>query len=62
MAVRRELEPFLPAPRIVREKDGSFALDSKRPKSIWRVRGFLGPFGVLVKAYAFIRVYGSSLK
>ena len=62
VAVRRELEPFLPAPRIVREKDGSFALDSKRPKSIGRVRGFLGPFGVLVKAYAFIRVYGSSLK
>ena len=62
VAVRRELELFLPAPRIVREKDGSFTLDSKRPKAIGRVRGFLGPFGVLVKAYAFIRVYGSSLK
>jgi len=62
VAVRRELEPFLPAPRIVRAKDGALSLDSKRPKSIGRVRGFLGPFGVLVKAYAFIRVYGPALK
>ncbi len=62
VAVRRALEPFLPAPRIVRGKDGAFSLDSKRPKTIGRVRGFLGPFGVLVKAYAFIRVYGSALK
>ncbi|HEY4976625.1 MAG TPA: aminomethyl-transferring glycine dehydrogenase subunit GcvPB [Gaiellaceae bacterium] len=62
VAVRRELEPFLPAPRIVRGTGGALSLDSTRPKSIGRVRGFLGPFGVLVKAYAFIRVYGPALK
>jgi glycine dehydrogenase subunit 2 len=62
VAVRRALEPFLPVPRIVRSKDGAFSLDSELPKSIGRVRGFLGPFGVLVKAYAFIRVYGPALK
>jgi glycine dehydrogenase subunit 2 len=62
VAVRRELEPFLPAPAIVRRDDGTFALDSERPKSVGRVRGFLGPFGVFVKAYAFIRVYGPALK
>jgi glycine dehydrogenase subunit 2 len=62
VAVRRELEPFLPAPAIVRREDGTFALDSERPKSVGRVRGFLGPFGVFVKAYAFIRVYGPALK
>ncbi len=62
VAVRRALEPFLPAPAIVRSEDGSFALDDERPKSIGRVRGFLGPFGVFVKAYAFIRVYGPALR
>jgi glycine dehydrogenase subunit 2 len=62
VAVRRELEPFLPVPRIVRLSDGSFALDSEQPRSIGRVRGFLGPFGVFVRAYAFIRVYGQALK
>ncbi|MGD0272169.1 MAG: aminomethyl-transferring glycine dehydrogenase subunit GcvPB [Gaiellaceae bacterium] len=62
VAVRRALEPFLPTPAVVRRDDGSFALDNERPKSIGRVRGFLGPFGVFVKAYAFIRVYGPALK
>jgi glycine dehydrogenase subunit 2 len=62
VAVRRALAAFLPVPRIVLRDDGSFALDSERPKSIGRVRGFLGPFGVFVKAYAFIRVYGPALR
>jgi glycine dehydrogenase subunit 2 len=62
VAVRRALEPFLPVPAVVRREDGSFALDSDRPKSIGRVRGFLGPFGVFVRAYAFIRVYGPALR
>ena len=62
VAVRRALERFLPVPRIVPREDGSFALDCEQPKSIGRVRGFLGPFGVFVKAYAFIRVYGPALK
>ena len=62
VAVRRELEPFLPKPTIVRREDGTFALDGDRPQSIGRVRGFFGPFGVFVKAYAFIRVYGPALR
>ncbi|MGD0165852.1 MAG: aminomethyl-transferring glycine dehydrogenase subunit GcvPB [Gaiellaceae bacterium] len=62
VAVRRALEPFLPVPAVVRHEDGTFALESERPKSIGRVRGFLGPFGVFVKAYAFIRVYGPALR
>ncbi len=62
VAVRQELEPFLPVPRIVHREDGSFALDSEQEKSIGRVRGFLGPFGVFVRAYAFIRVYGPALR
>jgi glycine dehydrogenase subunit 2 len=62
VAVRAALEPYLPLPLVVRRQDGSFALDHDRLRSIGKVRGFLGPFGVLVKAYAFIRVYGTALE
>jgi glycine cleavage system P protein (glycine dehydrogenase) subunit 2 len=61
LAVRRELEPFLPVPAVVRDGD-RFDLDYDRPQSIGKVRGFAGPFGVFVRAYAFIRSYGAALK
>jgi glycine cleavage system P protein (glycine dehydrogenase) subunit 2 len=61
VAVRRGLEPFLPVPAVVRDGE-RFRLDYDRPKSIGKVRGFAGPFGVFVRAYAFIRSYGPGLK
>jgi glycine dehydrogenase subunit 2 len=61
VAVRDFLEPFLPAPTVVREGD-VYRLDHDRPKSIGRVRGFAGPFGVFVRSYAFIRAYGPALR
>ncbi|HEX3291163.1 MAG TPA: aminomethyl-transferring glycine dehydrogenase subunit GcvPB [Gaiella sp.] len=60
VAVRAEIEPFLPAPTLVRDGD-VFRLDHDRPKSIGRVRGFAGPFGVFVRSYAFMRAYGPAL-
>ncbi len=60
IAVRETIEPFLPVPRVVREGD-TFRLDRDQPKSIGRVRGFAGPFGVFVRSYAFMRAYGPSL-
>jgi len=59
--VRAELEPFLPSPTVVRDGD-AYRLDHDRPKSIGRVRGFAGPFGVFVRSYAFMRAYGPALK
>jgi glycine dehydrogenase subunit 2 len=61
VAVRAEIEPFLPAPTLVRDGD-IFRLDHDRPKSIGRVRGFAGPFGVFVRSYAFMRAYGPALR
>jgi glycine cleavage system P protein (glycine dehydrogenase) subunit 2 len=61
VAVRDILEPFLPTPVVVRD-GGSYRLDHDRPKSIGRVRGFAGPFGVFVRAYAFIRMWGPGLR
>jgi glycine dehydrogenase subunit 2 len=61
IVVRDLLEPFLPVPAIVREGD-AFRLDYDRPKSIGKVRGFCGPFGVFVRSYAYIRSYGRALR
>jgi glycine dehydrogenase subunit 2 len=61
IAVRDVLEPFLPVPAVVRDGD-AFRLDHDRPKSIGKVRGFTGPFGVFVRSYAYIRSYGPRLR
>ena len=62
IVVRGQLEPFLPVPAVVRRDDGTFGLDFDRPKSIGKVRAFTGPFGVFVRSYAFIRMYGPQLR
>jgi glycine dehydrogenase subunit 2 len=61
VAVRSPLEPFLPVPAVVRDGE-RFAYDYDRPKSIGKVRGYAGPFGVFVRSYAYIRSYGPQLK
>jgi len=61
VAVIEALEPFLPSPQVVRDGD-VFRLDHDRPKSIGRVRGFAGPFGVFVRSYAYMRAYGPDLR
>ena len=61
IVVRDRLEPFLPVPAVIREQD-RFRLDHDRPKSIGKVRGFTGPFGVFVRSYAYIRSYGPRLR
>jgi glycine dehydrogenase subunit 2 len=61
IVVRDILEPFLPVPAVVREGD-AYRLDYDRPKSIGKVRGFCGPFGVFVRSYAYIRSYGPALR
>ncbi|MGH3140177.1 MAG: aminomethyl-transferring glycine dehydrogenase subunit GcvPB [Gaiellales bacterium] len=61
VAVRDMLTPFLPVPRIARTGD-TFAYDWDEPKTIGRVRGFAGPFGVFVRSYAFMRMWGPALR
>jgi glycine dehydrogenase subunit 2 len=62
LAVRTMLEPYLPVPVLVRHEDGTFDLVSDRPRSVGKVRGFAGPFGVFVRAYAFMRAWGQGLR
>jgi glycine dehydrogenase subunit 2 len=60
VGVRAPLIPFLPAPRVLREPDGTFRLErpGERPASIGRVRGHVGSVGILVRAWAYIRAHG----
>jgi glycine dehydrogenase subunit 2 len=53
IACSDRIEPFLPVPQVVRRGDG-FDLDSERPRSIGKLRGFQGNFGVFVRSYAYI--------
>jgi len=58
VGVKKGLIPFLPAPRVVREKDGCYALETDLPHSIGRTANFFGNYGVLVKAFAYILMQG----
>jgi glycine dehydrogenase subunit 2 len=62
VGVGPELVPFLPAPRVLRDGDGTFRLErpGERPSSIGRMRSFVGNTGVLVRAYAYILAHGGS--
>jgi glycine dehydrogenase subunit 2 len=53
----KELEPFLPVPRIVKEND-RFVLDSDQPKSIGRVKAFHGNYGMMLRALAYVLTHG----
>ncbi|MBN2528758.1 MAG: aminomethyl-transferring glycine dehydrogenase subunit GcvPB [Deltaproteobacteria bacterium] len=59
VGVCAELAPFLPGPRPVRNADGTFDLVTL-PESIGRVRSFFGNFGVMVKAYTYLRELGAA--
>ena len=70
----KDLEPFLPVPRIVRTQsvsDGVFRatddsnsaaihykLDFKHPQSIGRVKAFFGNYGMMLRALAYIQTHG----
>jgi glycine dehydrogenase subunit 2 len=61
----KELEPFLPVPKVVRVRsesngaDGStFKLDYDQPQSIGRVKAFLGNYGMMLRALSYILTHG----
>lgn len=58
VGVKSALIPFLPKPVIARRTNGEFFLDVEKPYSIGKVKGFYGNFGILLRAYAYIRTMG----
>jgi glycine dehydrogenase subunit 2 len=75
IAVSDRIEPYLPRPQVIRRAataDGGgeptaaptatrwvYDLDFDRPKSIGRLRGFQGNYGVFVRSYAYILSLGA---
>jgi len=58
LCVKKELEPFLPVPRIVK-KDGKYLLSEDFPDSIGKMQAFYGNFAVMIKAFCYIRSMGA---
>lgn len=58
LGVREFLKDFLPVP-IVEKRGDNYTLEYDRPRSIGRMKTFYGNFGVMVKAYAYIRMLGA---
>ncbi len=63
LGVTDEVAPFLPVPLVAKRRDEvggeEYYLDRDRPLSIGKIHGFYGNFGVMVKAYAYIRQNGA---
>jgi glycine dehydrogenase subunit 2 len=67
IAVSDRIEPYLPRP-VIRRREGTngdgagpfYDLEYNRPKSIGRLRGFHGNYGVFVRSYAYIRSLGAA--
>ena len=57
IGVTSELAKFLPLPLVI-EKDGKYSLHRDLPDSVGRVHAFFGNFGILVRAYTYIRMLG----
>jgi len=53
----KELEPYLPVPRVVKEGD-QFRLDFNYPQTIGRVKAFHGNFGMFTRALSYILTHG----
>jgi glycine dehydrogenase subunit 2 len=58
IGVKEHLVQFLPGPLPAKNAEGDYYWQDPGPRSIGKVRANMGNFGVLVRAYAYIRTYG----
>ena len=60
LCVKTPLEPFLPLHRVIRDADGTYrrVAGARFPQAVGRMRSFVGNFGVLVRAYTYMRTLG----
>jgi glycine dehydrogenase subunit 2 len=64
VGVKRHLIPYLPYPLIEKNNKGAvpceeYRFEKRRRKSVGRVHGFYGNFGILLRAYTYIRRLGA---
>ncbi|MEM9069610.1 MAG: aminomethyl-transferring glycine dehydrogenase subunit GcvPB [Myxococcota bacterium] len=54
------LDPFAPVPVVEKQENGTYALDfGSRPETVGRLRSFHGNFGMMVRAYTYLREMGA---
>ena len=58
VGVAEHLIPFLPVPRVVEDEEGTLYVEDEDGKSCGRISGFMGNFGVLLRAYTYILMLG----
>lgn len=58
IGVTKNLAKYLPVP-IIEKNDDKYELNFDRPHTIGKVVGFYGNFGVMVRAYVYIRMLGA---
>ncbi len=58
VGVKKKLVDYLPISRVIRRKDGTYALNYSCPDSIGYVAPFYGNMGVIIKAYVYILLLG----
>ena len=57
VGVKDFLEPFLPTP-VLKKDNEKFYWDEDRPQSIGKVHAFHGNYGVMIRAFSYIRALG----
>ena len=57
VGVAAHLAPYLPMPKVVESEDGTLGLEGEG-ESCGQISGFMGNFGVLLRAYTYILMLG----
>ena len=58
VGVAEHLIPYLPVPRVVEDEEGTLYVEDEDGQSCGRISGFMGNFGVLLRAYTYILMLG----
>ncbi len=61
VCVRKHLEPFLPVPRVIKNKE-QYELKYDSLETIGKIHAFYGNFAILIRAYSYILSMGKNLK
>ena len=58
VGVAAHLVPFLPVPKVVEDEEGYLTVVGQDGESCGQISGFMGNFGVLLRAYTYILMLG----
>ena len=58
VGVAQHLVPFLPVPRVMEDEAGTLYIEGDNEEACGQISGFMGNFGVLLRAYTYILMLG----